>query len=48
MESPPANGMAASDLIGPELKTSGDESVGEIGDLIIDQIGKVVAVVVGN
>ncbi len=46
MESPPANGMMASDLIGTELKTSGDESVGEIGDLIIDQDGKVVAVVV--
>ncbi len=40
MESPPANGMMASDLIGTEVKTSGDESVGEIGDLIIDQDGK--------
>ena len=48
MESPPANGMAASDLIEPKFKTSGDESVGEIGGLIIGQIGKVVAVVVGN
>jgi|AZIH01.1.fsa_nt_gi sporulation protein YlmC with PRC-barrel domain len=46
MDSPPANGVAASDLIGTDLKTSGDESVGEIGDLIIDQDGKVVAVVV--
>lgn len=46
MDSPPANGMAASDLIGTDLKTSDDESVGEIDDLIIDQDGKVVGVVV--
>lgn len=46
MASAPAQGMQASDLIGSDLKTSGDESVGEIGDLIIDQDGKVVAVVV--
>ncbi|MDX1559640.1 MAG: PRC-barrel domain-containing protein [Marinobacter sp.] len=46
LSSAPANGMQASDLIGTELKTSGDESVGEIGDLIIDQDGQVVAVVV--
>ncbi|MCR8914068.1 PRC-barrel domain containing protein [Marinobacter panjinensis] len=44
--SAPPNGMQASDLIGTDLKTSGDESVGEIGDLIIDQDGKVMAVVV--
>lgn len=46
MESPPANGMAASDLIGSDLNTSGDESVGEIGDLIIDQDGRVAAILV--
>ncbi len=46
LDSAPANGMQATDLIGTDLKTSGDESVGEIGDLIIDQDGKVVAVVV--
>lgn len=46
LASAPANGMQASELIGTELKTSGDESVGEIGDLIIDQNGQVVAVVV--
>ncbi len=46
MDSAPANGMAASDLMGTDLKNSDDESVGEIGDLIIDQDGKVVAVVV--
>ncbi|MBL3556633.1 MULTISPECIES: PRC-barrel domain-containing protein [Marinobacter] len=46
MASAPANGMQASELIGTDLKTSGDESVGEIGDLIIDQNGQVVAVVV--
>ncbi len=46
MDSPPANGMAASGLMGTDLKTSGDERLGEIGDLIIDQDGKVVAVIV--
>lgn len=46
MESPPANGMAASDLIGTDLKTSDGESVGEISDLIIDQDGKIGAVLV--
>ncbi|GGC59402.1 PRC-barrel domain-containing protein [Marinobacter halophilus] len=46
MASPPANGIAASDLIGAELKTTGDQSVGEISDLIIGQDGKVAAVVV--
>lgn len=43
----PANGMQASDLIGANVKTSGDEEVGSVGDLIIDQDGKVVAVIVG-
>lgn len=46
LDSPPPNGMEASDLIGTSLRTSGDEEVGEIGDLVIDQDGKVVAVVV--
>ncbi|WP_273210030.1 PRC-barrel domain-containing protein [Marinobacter subterrani] len=46
MESVPANGMVASDLIGTELRTSGDESVGEINDLIMDQDGQVVAALV--
>lgn len=46
MASSPANAMAASDLIGTELKTSGDESVGEISDLVIGEDGKIAAVVV--
>lgn len=46
MESVPANGMVASNVIGTELRTSGGESVGEINDLIIDQNGQVVAAVV--
>ncbi len=47
MDSPPPNGMQASNLIGAEVNTTGDESVGSVNDLIIDQDGKVVAVVVG-
>lgn len=46
VKSAPADGMTASDLIGKDLKTSDDESLGEISNLIIDQDGKIVAVVV--
>lgn len=46
MDAAPANGMHASDLIGAELKTTGDEDVGAVEDLIIDKSGQVVAVVV--
>ena len=45
--SAPANGLQASDLIGADIKTTGDEEVGSVSDLIIDQDGRVVAVVVG-
>lgn len=47
MDAAPANGMHASNLIGAEIKTSGDDEVGEVSDLIIDEQGQVVAVVVG-
>ncbi len=47
MASVPANGMEASNLIGAEVKTSADEDVGSVSDLIIDENGQVVAVVVG-
>lgn len=47
MASAPANGMQASDLIGAEVRTNGDEDVGSVNDLIIDDSGQVVAVVVG-
>lgn len=43
----PPNGMQASELIGTEVNTTGDESVGSVSDLIIDQDGKVAAIVVG-
>ncbi len=46
MDSAPANGMHASNLIGAEIKSAGDEDVGAVEDLIIDQNGQVVAVVV--
>ena len=47
MGSAPANGMQASNLIGSDVMTTGDEEVGQISDLIIDKDGKVAAVVVG-
>lgn len=47
MESAPADGMQASNLIGTDVKTTGDEEVGSVSDLIIDQNGQVVAVIVG-
>lgn len=47
LDSAPANGMQASNLIGADVKNSGNEEVGSISDLIIDQDGQVVGVVVG-
>lgn len=46
MDAAPTDGMQASNLIGAEVTTTGDEEVGAISDLIIDQDGNVVAVVV--
>lgn len=42
----PAKGMQANDLIGAEVKTSGDVDVGPVSDLIINDSGHVVAIVV--
>ncbi|MFO7953447.1 PRC-barrel domain-containing protein [Thioalkalivibrio sp.] len=47
MDSAPANGMHASELIGMDVETTGDEELGAIEDLILDQNGQVVAIVVG-
>ncbi|MCL7945376.1 PRC-barrel domain-containing protein [Marinobacter sp. ATCH36] len=46
MGSAPANGIHASNLIGAEVSTTGDEEVGPVNDLIIDQDGKVVGIVI--
>ncbi len=47
MATAPAGGMRASDLIGAEITTTGNEEVGEVSELLIDKDGQVVAVVVG-
>jgi len=47
MGAAPANGMHASNLIGAEVITTGDEEIGAVSDLIIDQDGQIVGVVVG-
>ncbi|SFR39047.1 Sporulation protein YlmC, PRC-barrel domain family [Marinobacter gudaonensis] len=47
MSAVPAQGMQATDLIGADVKTTGGDEVGAISDLIIDQDGRVVAIVVG-
>lgn len=47
MSAAPTKGMQATDLIGVDVKTTGDEEVGAVSDLIIDQDGQVVAIVVG-
>ncbi len=48
MDSAPVNGMQATDLIGTEVKTTdGEDVVGSVNDLIIDENGQVVAVVIG-
>lgn len=39
--------MQASRLIGAEVKTSDAEEVGPLDDLIIDENGQVVAIVIG-
>jgi sporulation protein YlmC with PRC-barrel domain len=44
--SAPANGLEANYLIGAEVKTTGGEDVGPVEDLIIDENGQVVAIVV--
>jgi len=47
MDSAPANGMQASNLIGAEVKTTNNEKVGSVSDLIIDDKGQIVGIVVG-
>lgn len=48
MDAAPANGLQASSLIGTGVKTTdGDDDVGSVSDLIIDENGQIVAVVVG-
>lgn len=45
--SAPPSGAHASDLIGANVITGSDEDVGSVSDLIIDENGQVVAIVVG-
>lgn len=47
LDSAPANGMHASALLGADVMSNDDETVGSISELIIDESGQVVAVVVG-
>lgn len=46
LASAPANGVQASNLIGTEIKTTGDENLGEVLDLVIGDEGQVMAIVV--
>jgi HPt (histidine-containing phosphotransfer) domain-containing protein len=47
LTSVPANSFRAENLIGAELKTrSGDETIGPVTDLVIDENGKIAAVIV--
>lgn len=43
----PANSTHASNLIGAKVKTTNDEDVGRVSDLIIDENGQIMAIVVG-
>lgn len=43
----PANATHASNLIGAKVKTTNNEDVGSVSDLIIDDNGQVMAIVVG-
>ena len=43
----PANGIHAGNLIGSEVKSMNDETVGNVSDLVIDSDGQVAAIIVG-
>ncbi|WP_088328925.1 PRC-barrel domain-containing protein [Lacimicrobium sp. SS2-24] len=47
MSSAPVNGLQASNLLGAEVKTTNNEEVGTVNELIINESGQIVAVVVG-
>lgn len=47
MSAAPAGGQHISDLMGKDVKTADGESVGSVGDMIIDQNGQIVAIIVG-
>lgn len=47
LESAPEKGMQVSDLMGADVKTADDEDVGSVSDLIVDENGQIVAIVVG-
>ena len=43
----PSNAVRAEDLMGSDVMTTGDENVGPVNDLIFDEDGQIIAVVVG-
>ncbi len=47
LQSAPANGMHANNLIGAKVNTADGKEVGKVSDLIIDEHGQIVAIVVG-
>ncbi len=47
MEVVPENGMHVSDLLGTDVNTTSNEDVGSVDELIIDDKGQVIAIVVG-
>lgn len=47
MNAAPSSGMHLSDLMGAEVSTARDEDVGSVDELIIDENGQIVAIVVG-
>ncbi|WP_200881807.1 PRC-barrel domain-containing protein [Nitrincola sp. A-D6] len=47
LESAPVNGTQASDLIGANVRTDADDDIGSVSELIIDESGQVVAILVG-
>lgn len=47
LASAPANGSHATKLIGTDVKTSTNEDIGSVSDLIIDSNGQILAIIVG-
>lgn len=46
LDSAPVNGTQASDLIGANVRTDSDDDIGSVNELIIDDKGQVVAILV--
>ncbi|MDO8907544.1 MAG: PRC-barrel domain-containing protein [Pseudohongiella sp.] len=47
VDSTPMNGMRISDLMDADVRTTGNDNIGSVTDVIVDESGSIVALVVG-